>query len=321
MLFFGTQLAYGMYYIAVHTKAEDVPLYHVRLHNEQYTRVMSNAAGSVGRLYIPTFLRSTLYGLYARSYGVNLEEMVEPLDKYNSFVEFFTRQVKPRNIDPSQSVVVAPADSKVLTITEVKGNDVLLIKEINFGLGEFLTGKREEVFSPEDVEKIKKTDQSIEKTKIYSAVFYLSPGDYHRYHSPCDFTVKSRKHIVGYLYPVKINYIDRTPRVYEDNERVILFGEWSKGLMTQVYVGATNVGSMTLTHEGPDFKTDRLASVSLSKVNDMVYPSPVMLKKGDEVGMFKLGSTVVMVFEAPESFKWNIKEGDSVKYGQTVGRF
>lgn len=274
----------------------------------------------MGTVYVPTFLRSSLFGLYARTYGVDLDDMVRPVEDYESFVDFFTRQVKPRKIDPKANQLVAPADSRVLSFGEVKGDDVLLVKGMNYSLGEFLTGEKHQKYSAADLEKIKKTDQRKEKTKIFEAIFYLSPGDYHRYHSPCDFVVKARKHIVGYLYPVKVSYIAKTPRVYEDNERVALFGEWSKGLMTQVYVGATNVGSMTLAHE-PAFKTNSLAAVGLDKVNDLAYSQPVLLKKGQEVGMFRLGSTVVMVFEAPESFTWSIKEGDRVKYGQPVGQY
>lgn len=246
--------------------------------------------------------------------------MERPIDDYESFVDFFTRKVKPRKIDMKVNELVAPADSRVLSMCEVTGDDVLLVKKMQYSLGEFLTGKKHQKFSAEDLEKIKKSDQKKERTKIYEAIFYLSPGDYHRYHSPCDFTVKSRKHIVGFLYPVKVSYIESTPRVYEDNERVALFGEWRKGLMTQVYVGATNVGSMTLTNE-PDFKSNHMAVVGLDKINDKVYESPLLLKKGQEVGMFKLGSTVVMVFEAPESFQWTIKEGDRVKFGQPIGSY
>lgn len=284
------------------------------------TRVSSTVAGMVGRCYIPSFLRKPLFGMYSRVYNVNQEEMVEPLENYNSFIEFFTRKVKPRVIDASPNILVSPADSQVLTFGEVQGNDILLIKGINYGLGEFLTGRRYQEFSKEDLEKIKKTDQSKEKTKLYSAIFYLNPGDYHRYHSPCDFRVFSRRHIVGYLYPVKISYIEKTPRVYEDNERVALFGEWNKGLMTQVYVGATNVGSMTLTHE-ENFRTNIMSNVSQQKVNSLTYDKPVDIKKGQEVGMFKLGSTVVMIFEAPENFQWNIKENQKVKYGQPIGKY
>lgn len=319
LFFLGTQLGGSLYYSLKYTKIDDMPVYHVRSPH-QYSRLSSAMAGYIGTIYIPSFLRRPLFGLYSRVYGVNQEEMVEPIEHYESFVDFFTRKVKPRTIDAKPNILVSPADSKVLSFGEVKGNDVLLVKSMNYSLGEFLTGRKHEVYSAEDLEKIKKTDQKKEKTKIYGAIFYLSPGDYHRYHSPCDFTVKSRKHIVGYLYPVKISFIEKTPRVYEDNERVALFGEWSKGLMTQVYVGATNVGSMTITQD-PDMKTNLLTSVGLQKVNDKTYDQPLVLKKGQEVGMFRLGSTVVMVFEAPESFTWQIKEGDSVKYGQTIGHY
>ena len=278
-------------------------------------------AGWVGERQIPKFLRKTLFGLYAKSYNVVIDDMVKPIEEYTSFVDFFTREVKPRQIDANPNVLVAPADSKVLTLTEVNKNDVLLIKGINYGLGEFLTGKKEDIYSDEDISKIRKTDQTKAKTKILSAIFYLNPGDYHRYHSPCDFTVRSRKHIMGYLYPVKISYIEKTPRVYEDNERVALFGEWSQGLMTQVYVGATNVGSMTLTHEGNKLLTNSLSPLNNQKVKTAIYEKPVFIPKGSEVGMFKLGSTVVMVFEAPHNFEWTIKEGDKVRFGQTIGHF
>lgn len=282
---------------------------------------MSNLAGYFGNLYIPHFLRNPLFGLYAKTYNVKLEDMVKAPSEYTSFVDFFTREVKPRNIDPNSKSLVAPADSKVLTISEVKENDILLIKDIKYSMGEFLTGNKEEKFNSVELEGIKMTNQKKEKTKLWSAIFYLSPGDYHRYHSPCDFEVKNRKHIVGYLYPVKISYIEKTPRVYEDNERVALFGKWNKGLMTQVYVGATNVGSMTLKHEGDKFETNVLSPVGLDKTNSLAYPEPVSLKKGAEVGMFKLGSTVVMIFEAPESFKWDIKEGQAVRYGEVIGSY
>ena len=311
IFFFGSQLAYGIYYTTRYSLIGDVPVYH-------HSRVISNIAGAIGRTYIPKFMRSTLYGFYAKTYGVNLDEMVRPLEDNTSFVDFFTRDVKPRFIDQNPNLLVSPADSKVLTLSEVTENQVMLIKQMKYGLGEFLSGTRDSVMKEEELIGLKYRDQKKEPTKLYSAIFYLSPGDYHHYHSPCDFKVYMRRHIVGYLYPVKISYIESKPRVYEDNERVTLFGEWNKGFMTQTYVGATNVGSMTLTHE-PGFDTNYLSAVGRDKSNDVTYKTPVFLAKGQEVGAFRLGSTVVMVFEAPPNFQWLIKEGDKVKFGQPVG--
>lgn len=310
----GTNVAIGLYSTLTTTKVDNVPVFH-------YTRVMSNFAGWVGGLYIPKFLRNSFFGLYSKVYNVKQEDMIKPFDQYESFIQFFTRPVKARTIDVSPRSLVAPADSKVLEIAEVKGNEVLLVKGIKYKLGELLTGNKESVFLEEDISKIKKTDQSKEKTKIYSAIFYLSPGDYHRYHSPTDMTIKNRNHIVGYLYPVKIDYISSTPDVYEQNERVVINGEWAKGIISQVYVGATNVGSMTLAKDEDLLVTDRLAAVGQKRINVKEYKEHIKYKKGEEVGMFKLGSTIVMLIEVPESFKWDIKEGDAVRYGQTIGKY
>lgn len=80
-------------------------------------------------------------------------------------------------------------------------------------------------------------------------IFYLAPGDYHRYHSPIDFEAKKRLLIEGYLKPVKVSYIQKKPKVYENNERVCVFGEGKNGFLSLVYVGALNVGSINLSFD------------------------------------------------------------------------
>jgi phosphatidylserine decarboxylase len=152
-------------------------------------------------------MRPTLYGLFARSYGVNLDEMIDPIESYPRFVDFFTRRVKPREISKSESELVSPADSRVLTFTEITSDQTLLIKDVNYSLGELLTGQKNIIFKSEDLEKIKKNKEN----KLYSVIFYLSPGDYHRYHSPVTFNATKRAHIVGHLWPVKIDYISKKP--------------------------------------------------------------------------------------------------------------
>lgn len=93
-----------------------------------------------------------------------------------------------------------------------------------------------------------------ERAKLYSIIFYLAPGDYHRFHSPTDISLKARCHILGHLAPVKISHISKTPvfhivkhkGVYESNERVSIFGEYKYGFMSMIFVGALNVGSILL---------------------------------------------------------------------------
>jgi phosphatidylserine decarboxylase len=149
-------------------------------------------------------LRNTLYGWFASSYGVNMDEIVEPVDSFPRFVDFFTRKIHPREVDQNANVLVSPADSKVLSFTEVTGNDVLLVKDIKYNLAEFLTGNK----SAEEGRLIQDMlSRTAEGNKLYSVIFYLSPGDYHRYHSSVDFEVDYRNHIAGHLWPVKVDYV------------------------------------------------------------------------------------------------------------------
>eukprot|EP01017_Pseudomicrothorax_dubius_P037680 TRINITY_DN5554_c0_g2_i1.p1 TRINITY_DN5554_c0_g2~~TRINITY_DN5554_c0_g2_i1.p1 ORF type:complete len:203 (-),score=40.36 TRINITY_DN5554_c0_g2_i1:123-731(-) len=183
------------------------------------------------------------------------------------------------------------------------------------------------------------------KSKVFQAIFYLSPGDYHRFHCPADVTFKRRNHITGYLDPVKPSYVKNRPDVYQKNERVALFGEWEHGFLTYVCVGALNVGSIEFNFdkklktneklhnpkEGKNisvFDYTKMASFDIfapvlqkqeAAKNCPESEKGVLIAKGEEVGRFNLGSTIILIFEAPEDFLWNVKPGDKVRYGQSIG--
>lgn len=96
-----------------------------------------------------------MYGSFAKAYGVIEEDMVEPYENYESFNAFFTRKVKPRDIGIDEDIIVSPADSKVLTISEVKGDSNVLIKGVNYKMGEFLTGRKEVVLEDDMFKTLK----------------------------------------------------------------------------------------------------------------------------------------------------------------------
>ena len=100
------------------------------------------------------------------------------MDMFNSFNEFFTRKVKNRPFDENSNVLCCPADSKILNISEIKGDENILVKDITYSLGEFFTGISGYKIENEVFESLKKTEDK--KSKIYQVIFYLSPGDYHR---------------------------------------------------------------------------------------------------------------------------------------------
>ncbi|KXH40159.1 phosphatidylserine decarboxylase [Colletotrichum salicis] len=186
------------------------------------------------------------------------------------------------------------------------------------------------------------------KTSLYYAVIYLAPGDYHRFHSPANWVVERRRHFPGELYSVS-PYLQRTlPGLFTLNERVVLLGRWRYGFFSYVPVGATNVGSIKINFDRElrtnslttDTAADRAAEEAAARGEpytgfaEATYASasPVLgghaLRRGEEMGGFQLGSTVVLVFEAPtggktpedkSGWRWAVEKGQTVRMGQALG--
>jgi phosphatidylserine decarboxylase len=185
------------------------------------------------------------------------------------------------------------------------------------------------------------------KTALYYAVVYLAPGNYHRFHSPANWVVESRRHFAGELYSVS-PYLQRTlPGLFTLNERVVLLGRWRWGFFSYVPVGATNVGSIKINFDKElrtnslltDTAADRAAEEAAARGEpqsgfaEATYSgaSSVLgghaLRRGEEMGGFQLGSTIVLVFEAPVAedpsanggFTWAVEKGQKVKMGQALG--
>jgi phosphatidylserine decarboxylase len=193
-------------------------------------------------------------------------------------------------------------------------------------------------------------------TQLYYCVVYLAPGDYHRFHSPVSWVVTSRRHFAGELYSVS-PYLQRTlPGLFTLNERVVLLGRWRWGFFSYTPVGATNVGSIIVNFDKElrtnslltDTAADRAAEASAARgepysgFSEATYEnaSSILgghaLKRGEEMGGFQLGSTIVLVFEAPKGrrvgsfdegfsgrreggFEWHIERGQKVKVGEALG--
>ncbi|KIW90118.1 phosphatidylserine decarboxylase [Cladophialophora bantiana CBS 173.52] len=182
-------------------------------------------------------------------------------------------------------------------------------------------------------------------SNLYYAVVYLAPGDYHRFHSPVSWVCTARRHFAGELYSVS-PYVQRTlPGLFTLNERVVLLGRWKYGFFSYVPVGATNVGSIVINFDKElrtnslttDTEADRQAAAAAERgepysgFSEATYDnaSRVLgghaLRRGEEMGGFRLGSSVVLVFEAPAGteskpgFRWAVEKGQKVKMGQALG--
>ena len=102
---------------------------------------MSKTAEKVSEVKIPKFLRKRFFTLYAKKYHVKLDEIIEPLESFETFSAFFTRKVKPRHIDTDTNAIICPADSKVLKISEINEDRCSIIKGAEYSLGELIEGK------------------------------------------------------------------------------------------------------------------------------------------------------------------------------------
>lgn len=193
-------VAGGAYYAYQQSHAPPV---RIRMVHRKYTDFLGSMAEYSN---IPQWLRTPMMEVYAKIYGVNKEEMVaKDFGEFKNFQEFFTRAVKPRTIDPSPENLVAPADAQLLSIAKVETDEVLAVKKRTYSLCEFVTDSPGCQFSQEQIRELKRDPNA----DLYSLVFYLSPGDYHRFHSPCDFEVKGAQHSAGGLQSVSISSIER----------------------------------------------------------------------------------------------------------------
>jgi len=248
-----------------------------------------------------------------------MDEVRDPLENYVSLQEFFTRPLKDGARPVYTEGMASPVDGKVLVVGPVKDH-IEQVKGNSYTLSHFLgTDYRA---SPTAVPKGK---------QLYQAVIYLAPGDYHRIHSPIEWTVQKRRHFPGTLLPVAPLVGKVIPQLLALNERVVLSGQWDHGFYSMTAVGAYNVGSIAIHFDDVrtnnikrDWKCGNLEYFSWNGLGTHFYERKfegVPLDRGDEVGLFRLGSTVVLIFEAPDNFEFTIKPYDKIQMGQKLGYF
>ena len=217
--------------------------------------------------------------LFSAVYGVKIEEAQrDRFELYNSFTDFFTRTLKPEaraiSAKDDETSICSPCDGRILTIGKVCTIDSTIdcVKGRSYRLDEFLLGHVGDPTDPsEEVNKIADSSNNPEvqallesvKAKgneLHYMVIYLSPGDYHRFHSPAIHRGLYRRHIAGYLQPVKPSFVEKHRDVFKKNERVNIFGQWKANddFFFTSFVGALNVGSILL-----DFDEDVVTNMAM----------------------------------------------------------
>lgn len=241
---------------------------------------------------------------FAKRYEVNLDEaLCSDIEQFKSFNDFFTRELKPgmRVIDPNDTAVVSPADGAINQLGIISNGTLLQAKGKAFSLVNLLGG------DPNLAEPFQEGS---------FCTVYLSPRDYHRVHMPLPGTLTRMIHVPGKLFSVNQFTSENVDSLFARNERVVCFFETEYGPMALVLVGAMIVASVDTVWAGQ-------VCPGRSDQNNISYENqipPVQIGKGEEMGRFKLGSTVVAVFgPGMVSLEAELAAGDPVRMGQRIG--
>jgi phosphatidylserine decarboxylase len=261
---------------------------------------LSRAVGRLAEVRFPRPLLRAAIRAYSRFYGVDWSEVSEPIEAFATFNAFFTRRLRAgaRPIAPGPGVV-SPCDARLSTFGPLATDGRLeQIKGKTYTL-EALLG------SADDAQLFRAGVQ---------ATLYLGPGMYHRVHAPVDGKIRAWRYLPGRLYPVNAMAVRGVDGLFTVNERVVVLVETEAyGPVAVVFVGATNVGRIT-------FAFTSLATNAGGTAARTEPRAAIPIVRGDELGAFNLGSTIVLLVADGALRPSGPAAGDLVRMGQVLWR-
>ena len=264
--------------------------------------LLSRLVGWVARREIP-WIKTTFINRFIQHFGVDLSEAeIEDPDRFENFNAFFTRALKDgaRPIADGERVLACPADGTVSQLGPLRGGDLFQAKGHHYSAFELLGGDGA---------------LAAEFQNGHFATVYLSPKDYHRVHMPFTGTLRETCYVPGRLFSVNQTTTERVPRLFARNERLVCVFDTEVGPMAVVLVGAMIVAGIETVFAGQVTPQ----STTVTRV-DYRNPAPVTLRKGDELGRFLLGSTVIVLFpEGAAEFGSELTAGAAVRMGEAFG--
>ncbi|RAU31941.1 phosphatidylserine decarboxylase [Pantoea sp. RIT413] len=222
-------------------------------------------------------------------YKVDMAEASKPhTGSYRTFNDFFVRPLKEgaRPVDPDASLLALPCDGAISQLGRITGDQIFQAKGHYYTLQALLAGNDELAEKFIDGEFV---------------TTYLAPRDYHRVHMPCNGILREMIYVPGDLYSVNPLTARNIPNLFARNERVICVFDTDHGPMVQILVGATIVGSIETVWAGT-VTPPREGVIKRWRYPSAEHDGAVVLLKGQEMGRFKLGSTVINLF-APDRVK------------------
>ena len=266
--------------------------------------LLSRCTGWLAELRHPVWLKDWVIRQFIRHFDVNMAEAAEPdPERYANFNEFFTRSLCADARPIADADVVCPADGAVSQIGPIAEGLLFQAKGRYFSTEELLGGDEQ---------------RAAQFNGGQFATIYLSPKDYHRVHMPVAGRLTATTYIPGQLFSVNGVTAQNVDRLFARNERLVCYFDTELGPMAMILVGAMVVAGIETVWAGQVAPPPR-RPVSVSYVD---LPEPVELAKGEEMGRFMLGSTVILLFPK-DSMAWGEQyaAGSSTRMGELLGEW
>jgi len=262
---------------------------------------LSRLVGELTRARLPKVVRCAMMRAFAARYGIDLSECGE-LSSFPTFVDFFARPLRPglRPIACGDDVIVSPVDAAVSQAGRTEGGRLLQAKGIEYTIDALIgDGALAARF-----------------TGGAFATLYLSPRDYHRIHFPLGGRVVGYRYMPGRLWPVNPASVRGVPGLFTVNERLATILETPLGACAVVAVGATIVGRIRAYYDPAAPISNRPRATPVAHE----YAAPIPVEKGQELGAFEMGSTVILLFEPGRAaLLETVVEGARVRLGEPLG--
>ncbi|HEX9289372.1 MAG TPA: archaetidylserine decarboxylase [Anaeromyxobacteraceae bacterium] len=262
---------------------------------------LSRVVGGLTRARAPRAVRVAAMRAFAARYGIDLSECGE-LEAFRTFGEFFARPLRPglRPIAPGEDVLVSPVDGVVSQAGRADGGRLVQAKGLDYSLDALLA-------DPAAAARFRGGA---------FATLYLSPRDYHRIHFPIGGRITGYRYVPGRLWPVNAASVQGVPGLFTVNERLATLLETPLGACAVVAVGATIVGRIRAYYD----PTVPVSNLPRAHPVSRDYSTPIPVEKGQELGAFEMGSTVILLLEPGRAaLRDGLVAGARVRVGEPIG--
>lgn len=259
---------------------------------QNYRNFASRFAGYIANMERPKWLPKRLIKRFKKKFKIDLKDFDIPENGFKTFNSFFTRKFKV-GVRAIEDGIVSPVDGIVFDYGHVDPLNQIHVKFKHYYIDDLIF-------------------EGIKDLRSY-AVLYLSPSHYHRVHACFDMQIDRIKYLPGTLRSVREKVVGKKNRVYCRNERIVIHGKSQYGKFYFILVGAMFVGKVKLS-----FESGLETNIKKGEPSNIIFDEVINIKKGEELGYFEMGSSVIILLENKnlENILFNIN--DDIRVGQKI---